>query len=79
MHFDSKGCIDDKERQRRIFLTVQSAPPIYESEPSDSSIIDAGSQFYKKQFEREFKWKPTSEMEKAIKNAVFNPKGIPKV
>jgi hypothetical protein len=71
MHFDSKGCIDDKEHQRRVFLTVQSVPPIFKREQPDSSIIDAEREFRKKQFDREFKWQPTPEIENAIEIEIF--------
>jgi len=79
VHFDSNGRMDEKELQREILLAVQSVPPIFEDEQSDSTIIDAEQHFYKKEYDREFKWVPTPEMEKAILNAVFNPKEVPMV
>ena len=71
VHFDSKGFIDKDELQRSTQLAVQSMPPIFKSESADSSIIDAESEFSKKQYEREFKWTPTPEIENAIEIEIF--------
>ena len=71
VHFDSKGFIDKDVLQRRTQLAVQSMPPIFKSESTDSSIIDAESDFRKKQYDREFMWQPTPEIENGIEIEIF--------
>lgn len=71
VHFDAKGFIDKDELQRSTQLAFQSMPPILKREQPDSSMIKAESKFSKKQYEHDFKWKPTPEIENAIEIEIF--------
>ncbi|MGD9266352.1 MAG: hypothetical protein PVH70_02915 [Desulfobacterales bacterium] len=44
-------------------------PSLSEQEPNH--IIDAEYKFAKKQFDREFRWEPSAELEAAIFRAIF--------
>jgi hypothetical protein len=67
--FDREGRLDSTELERSAKLAVQSLPPYMHDE--EGHIIDARSRFARKRYEREFKWKPTPDIQAAIVAAIF--------
>jgi hypothetical protein len=67
---DSKGRIDAAERERGARLALEMLPPI-SSENIDQNIIDAQHRFAKKQYDHQFTWEPSPEIEAAIVKEIF--------
>lgn len=77
LQLDSEGRLDEKEWRRGTQLAVNMLPS-YSGE-RDETVIDATRQFSKKRYDREFRWKPTREVEGALVGAIFGSKGeLPK-
>jgi hypothetical protein len=74
--FDNKGRIDSTEMEKRIRLSLEIVPPIFE-EQSPKKILDAQSRFAKKLYKHEFQWTPNQEIETAIMTAIFSKNMAP--
>jgi hypothetical protein len=68
--FDRKGYLDEREQERQARLAVEVLPPVGEEERA-GQVINARSQFAKRRYEHEFKWKPSPETQAAIVAAIF--------
>lgn len=68
--FDDEGFIDTSEQEKEARLAVEILPAIADKDRSDQ-VIDARSQFARRRYEHEFKWKPTPETQAAIVAAIF--------
>ncbi len=69
--FDAKGRIDKGEWTRGVRLALELLPSI--SAPTHpKQVIDARHRFIKKQYDHEFKWKPTRKMEEGIVAAILD-------
>ncbi len=68
--FDDEGFIDTTEQEKEARLAVEILPSIGQEEKSEQ-VIDARSQFARRRYEHEFKWKPTPETQAAIVAALF--------
>lgn len=68
--FDAEGRMDPTELEREARLAVEALPP-YIHEEQSGRIIDARSRFARQRLEREFKWKPTPDIQAAIVAAIF--------
>ena len=69
--FDSQGRLreDDREKAARLSLDMLKPMP---SEQDSNDVINARYKFAKKLFNREFRWKPSPEIETAIFNAILS-------
>ena len=74
--FDNKGRIDSAELEKRIRLSLEIVPPIFE-EQSPKKVLDAQSRFAKKRYKHEFQWTPNQEIETAIMTAIFGKNMAP--
>ncbi len=74
--FDNKGRIDSTELEKRIRLSLEIVPPIFE-EQSPKKVLDAQSRFAKKRYKHEFQWTPNQEIETAIITAIFGKNMAP--
>jgi hypothetical protein len=68
--FDQKGRLREDERERAARLSMEMVKPSPAEEESNH-VIDARYKFAKKRFSREFRWKPSPEIEAAIFRAIF--------
>ena len=68
--FDSEGRLDLYEREKAVRLVMDTLEPIVPEEKS-GKIIDGKHKFAKRRFENQYLWKPSPEIEKAIKQAIF--------
>ena len=71
--FDNRGRIDSTEMEKRIRLSLEIVPPIFE-EQSPKKVLDAQSRFAKKRYKQEFQWTPSPETEIAIMKTIFGKK-----
>ena len=69
--FDSQGRLreDDREKAARLSLDMLKPMP---SEQDSNDVINARHKFATKLFNREFRWKPSPEIETAIFNAILS-------
>ena len=74
--FDKQGRIDSTELEKRIRLSLEIVPPIFE-EQSPKKVLDAQSRFAKKRYKHEFQWTPNQEIETAIMTAIFGKNMAP--
>jgi len=75
IQFDDEGRLDEAEHMRAMQLAVETV-----SSPSRNSggpVINARRQFSKKQYDHEFRWRPSPEVEGAIVRAIFGSKERP--
>ena len=70
--FDSKGRLDQVDRKRKAELTMDLLPAL--SREDSEQVIDARHRFAKKRYDSEYRWKPSSDIEAAIVNAIFGSK-----
>ena len=70
LHIDSEGKIDVTERERGARLALEMLPPI-SSEKKSRQVIDAQHRFAKKQYDGQFTWEPSPEIEAAIVKEIF--------
>jgi hypothetical protein len=70
LSFDQKGRLREDERERAARLSMEMIKPLPPKEEFNH-VIDAGYKFAKKQFDREFRWEPSAELEAAIFKAIF--------
>ena len=70
--FDSEGKFDKKEWEDAFPLIAHMLPP-QEEEKRPRKIIDAKERFARKKYQNEYRWEPTPELEKAIRDEVFGP------
>lgn len=70
LSFDQKGRLREDERQRAARLSMEMIKPSPPEEESNH-VIDARYKFAKKRFSREFRWKPSPEIETAIFKAIL--------
>jgi hypothetical protein len=68
--FDSEGRIDAAEYEKEMRLSAEMMPPILAGRPSPK-IVNAKHKFAKKRFNDQFRWKPTSQIEKVIVETIF--------
>jgi hypothetical protein len=68
--FDRNGYLDEREQEKQARLAVEVLPPVVEEE-RDGQVINARSQFAKRRYDHEFKWKPSPETQAAIVAAIF--------
>ena len=68
--FDQKGRLREDERERAARLSMEMIKPSLPEEESNQ-VIDARYKFAKKRFDREFRWKPSPEIETTIFKAIF--------
>jgi hypothetical protein len=68
--FDSKGTIDAAEREKEMRLGVNMVPS-GTTAPTSRKVVHAEHHFLQKQYEKRYLWRPTPEMEEAIRKAVF--------
>ena len=68
--FDEEGCVDRDEIERMMQLSMESV-----GEPRtvymEDNVVQASHLFAKKKLHNEFKWKPTPEMEVAIRKKIW--------
>ena len=57
-------------RERGARLSLEMIPPI-PSENIDQNVIDAQHRFAKKQYDHQFTWEPSPEIEAAIVKEIF--------
>jgi hypothetical protein len=74
--FDNQGRVDRTELEKRIRLSLEIVPPIFE-EQSPKKVLDAQSRFAKKRYKHEFQWTPNQEIETAIMTAIFGKNMAP--
>jgi len=74
LSFDSKGRLDRSEKEKEARLAMESIPPLLGEEDSER-LVNARHRFVKKRYDREYRWKPTSEIEAAIFAAIFGGAG----
>jgi hypothetical protein len=67
---DGTGRLDILERERETQLAMDSIPPLH-SQIDSPQVIDARHFFARKRYEREFRWRPTTEIESAILDIVL--------
>jgi hypothetical protein len=70
LSIDAKGRIDAAERERGARLALEMLPPI-PSENIDQDVIDAQHRFAKKQYDHQFTWESSPEIEEAIVKEIF--------
>lgn len=70
LKFDAKGRIDQSEKKKEARLAIESFSPIGEKQESEQ-LIDARHLFARKRYNDRYKWKPSSELEAKIIDAVF--------
>ena len=68
--FDSKGRLDAGEREKVARLAMDTLEPILPGEKPER-VIDANHKFAKKRFDDRYIWKPSPEIETAIRRAIF--------
>ncbi len=68
--FDSQGHLWKYEQEKETRLPLNKLKPIKLEDESDN-VIDTRHKFAKRQFDREYRWDPTSELEAAIFKAIF--------
>lgn len=68
--FDQRGRLREDEREKATRLSMEMVKPSLPEEESNH-VIDARYKFAKKRFSREFRWKPSPEIETAIFKAIF--------
>jgi hypothetical protein len=69
--FDTEGRLRKDERERKTRLSMDMIKPM-QSEQEPNHVIDARYRFAKEQFDREYRWKPSPEIEAAIFKAIFS-------
>jgi len=74
--FDNNGRVDRTELEKRIRLSLEIVPSIFE-EQSPKKVLDAQSRFAKKRYKHEFQWTPNQEIETAIMTAIFGKNMAP--
>jgi len=70
LSFDQKGRLREDERERAARLSMEMIKPL-PSEEESNHVIDTAYKFAKKRFDREFRWKPSAELEAAIFKTIF--------
>jgi len=68
--FDSKGRLDASEREKAARLVMDSLEPI-DFEQKSGKLIDVKNRFAKKRYDDRYIWKPSPEIETAIRKAIF--------
>lgn len=68
--FDADGKLDADKFEEELRLAMETMPPIVIT-PQSSHVIDAQHHFAKRRYHNEFTWKPTSEIENRIYDAIF--------
>jgi len=68
--FDDKGRVDEKEWTRGVRLALELLPSGLEG-MHPKQVVDAGHRFMKKRYDREFKWRPSQEIEQKIVSAIL--------
>ena len=70
LQFDSEGRIDAAEYEKEMRLSAEMMPPILADRLSPK-IVDAKHKFARKRFKDQFRWEPTSQIEKSIVEAIL--------
>ena len=70
LSLDADGRVDLRKREKQMRLAMQTIQPLMEQD-KEATLIDARCQFAKKQYEHEFKWMPTQDIQAAIVAAIF--------
>ena len=70
--FDSKGRLDQVDRQRKAKLAMDLLPALSGDDPEQ--VIDARHRFVKKRYDSQYRWKPSPDIETANINAIFGSK-----
>ena len=70
IRFDKNGRFDVAQDEKEMQLAQQYISSLHE-EPQQARIINAKARFIKRQYENEFKWVPSPELEKTIIETVF--------
>ena len=70
LRFDAKGRIDKKEWEKSMRLGIELFPSIH-GEEHPQKVINAQHRFARRQYEHEFKWKPSRKVEEAIVAAML--------
>jgi hypothetical protein len=73
LYFDSLGYLDTEKIENALSLVAEITGGFLETWNSEK-IINSQNHFAKVRYKNEYKWKPTSEIEKAIVDAMFTPK-----
>lgn len=68
--FDQEGRLREDEREKADRLSMDMIKPM-QSEQDSNHLINARYKFAKRQFNREYRWKPSPEIEAAIFKAIF--------
>ncbi|HEX8843091.1 MAG TPA: hypothetical protein VF791_00395 [Pyrinomonadaceae bacterium] len=69
--FNKEGKLDGEAHARSLRLAADMMS-IYWPNKETKDVLDATGRFAQKQHEHEFRWKPTSEIEKALSHAIFS-------
>jgi hypothetical protein len=67
--FDSKGRLDASEREKAARLVIDSIEPI-DFERKSGKLTDVKHRFAKKRYDDRYVWKPSPEIETAIRKAI---------
>ena len=70
LSFDDKGRINKKEWEKGMRLGLELLPSIPDGE-SPKQVINAQHRFARRQYEHEFKWKPSRKLEQTIIGATL--------
>jgi hypothetical protein len=70
VRFDPSGRLDAAEDEKEMQLAQQYISSLHE-EPLRAGIINAKARFIKRQYEYQFKWVPSPELEQTIIETVF--------
>jgi hypothetical protein len=73
LSFDFEGRLDRSEKEKVARLAMEAIPPLFGDEDSER-LVDARHRFAKKRYDSEYRWKPSSDIEAAIINAIFGSK-----
>jgi hypothetical protein len=68
--FDQEGRLREDEREKAARLSMDMIKPM-QSEQDSNHLSDARYKFAKRQFNREYRWKPSPKIEAAILKAIF--------
>jgi hypothetical protein len=77
LKFDDEGGLDEEDEQRNAELGVSLLETFLRGTQRSGSLVDASGKFYKKQYDYEFRWKPSEKIVEAIKDSIFPKKGSP--
>jgi hypothetical protein len=70
MSFDSEGRIDVSERQKEKRLAMDLLAS-FGVDGQPRQVIDATHRFAKKRYDNEYRWMPSSQIERALVDAIF--------